>query len=61
MTFRTSLILGDDEVRASARERKGLTKPRSGLRASLWYKENVPLAEKRYEAHLAELDSREYE
>jgi hypothetical protein len=26
-----------------------------------WYKENVPLAEKRYQAHLAELDSREYE
>jgi hypothetical protein len=26
-----------------------------------WYKENVLLAEKRYEAHLAELDSREYE
>ncbi|MFI6940465.1 type II toxin-antitoxin system RelE/ParE family toxin [Streptomyces sp. NPDC050418] len=26
-----------------------------------WYDENVPLAEKRYQAHLAELDSREYE
>jgi hypothetical protein len=26
-----------------------------------WYNENVPLAEKRYESHLAESDMREYE
>ncbi|MGW5122623.1 type II toxin-antitoxin system RelE/ParE family toxin [Streptomyces sp. NPDC004069] len=26
-----------------------------------WYDANVPLAEKRYQRHLAELDSREYE
>ncbi|MFH7593979.1 type II toxin-antitoxin system RelE/ParE family toxin [Streptomyces racemochromogenes] len=26
-----------------------------------WYEVNVPLAEKRYQAHLAELDTREYE
>jgi hypothetical protein len=26
-----------------------------------WYDENVPLAEKRYDAHLAELGMREYE
>ncbi|MFE6842806.1 type II toxin-antitoxin system RelE/ParE family toxin [Streptomyces sp. NPDC057686] len=26
-----------------------------------WYAANVPLAEKRYQAHIAELESREYE
>lgn len=26
-----------------------------------WYEVNIPLAEKRYQAHLAELDTREYE
>ena len=26
-----------------------------------WYNTNIPLAEKRYQSHLAELDSREYE
>ncbi|MFD5253781.1 type II toxin-antitoxin system RelE/ParE family toxin [Streptomyces bobili] len=26
-----------------------------------WYDANIPLAEKRYQSHLAELDSREYE
>ncbi|WP_445526991.1 type II toxin-antitoxin system RelE/ParE family toxin [Streptomyces cyslabdanicus] len=26
-----------------------------------WYDANIPLAEKRYQRHLAELDSREYE
>ncbi|MCP3757421.1 type II toxin-antitoxin system RelE/ParE family toxin [Streptomyces sp. TBY4] len=26
-----------------------------------WYDVNVPLAEKRYQAHIAELDTREYE
>ncbi|WP_258049884.1 type II toxin-antitoxin system RelE/ParE family toxin [Streptomyces finlayi] len=26
-----------------------------------WYDANIPLAEKRYQGHLAELDSREYE
>lgn len=26
-----------------------------------WYEDNIPIAEKRYHAHIAELDTREYE